>query len=209
MSLETARDALYPPKLVLDEFDWFTSDDHFGHARVAEARGFTSVQAMNGFLIKQWNSVVGPTDKVCNLGDLNLGSFLASLGLTRALNGIRFKAPGNHDRDSPAFDRGKAIDRFAPIYEDHGWTLLPGVFQGKIGEHDVLFSHYPYEGDSRTDRPDRWPELRPRDEGLPLIHGHVHGRWKTRGRMFNVGVDVNDWRPVHRTEIEAWLDTLA
>ena len=37
---------------------------------------------------------------------------------------------------------------------------------------------------------------RPADEGLVLLHGHVHGLWKTRGRMVNIGVDVRDYAPI-------------
>lgn len=28
------------------------------------------------------------------------------------------------------------------------------------------------------------------------FHGHVHSRWKVNGKKFNVGVDVNGYRPV-------------
>ena len=43
---------------------------------------------------------------------------------------------------------------------------------------------------------------------MPLIHGHVHGAWRTRGRMFNVGVDVNEFKPVNELEIALWLEDL-
>jgi calcineurin-like phosphoesterase family protein len=67
-------------------------------------------------------------------------------------------------------------------------------------------SHYPYEGDHFTD--DRFPELRPEDTGLPLLHGHVHKLWKFNGRQFNVGVDVNDFAPVSEHEVLAWSSTI-
>jgi calcineurin-like phosphoesterase family protein len=39
------------------------------------------------------------------------------------------------------------------------------------------------------------------DDGLPLICGHVHEAWRVRGRMLNVGVDVNDFTPVSQEQV--------
>lgn len=193
------------------EFDWVTSDTHFSHARIVELsrRPFSSVEQMNGEIIKRWNQVVKPDDKVLHTGDMSMGKFPESVALTSALNGCRFLIPGNHDRVSSVFDKGKSIERFAALYEQYGWTILPEVIGRVLAGRKILLSHYPYDGDSRPDRPDRHASVRPKDEGLPIVHGHVHTDFAVRGRQFNVGVDVRDFRPVHRSEIEAWLETLA
>jgi calcineurin-like phosphoesterase family protein len=43
--------------------------------------------------------------------------------------------------------------------------------------------------------------MRPVDNGLPLIHGHVHNSWKVNGRQINVGVDVWDFTPVSEADL--------
>ena len=71
----------------------------------------------------------------------------------------------------------------------------------------VKMSHYPYIGDSHG--ADRHADMRPDARGnRPLIHGHVHTEWQTRDNMFNVGVDVNDFKPVPEDELVAWMETL-
>lgn len=191
----------------MDSFDWVTSDTHFEHARIIELsnRPFTSTEEMNETMIERWNEVVGSDDTVIHTGDLSMGSLPKSLALTERLNGHRFLIPGNHDRVSRAFDRGKSIERFTSVYEAAGWTILPEVIEMTVADRPVLLSHYPYDGDSRPDRPDRHAHIRAQDTGLPIIHGHVHGEWAVRGRQFNVGVDIHNFRPVHRTVIEEWL----
>ncbi len=54
--------------------------------------------------------------------------------------------------------------------------------------------HFPYRGDSHAS--DRFVEHRPVETGGWLIHGHVHDTWLQSDWMINVGVDVNDYRPV-------------
>ena len=54
----------------------------------------------------------------------------------------------------------------------------------------MLLSHFPYRGDHYED--DRYEAYRLRDEGLPLLCGHVHHEWKFSGNQRNVGVDVNE-----------------
>lgn len=44
--------------------------------------------------------------------------------------------------------------------------------------------------------------FRPEDDGMWLLHGHIHEKRKTKGRMINVGVDVWDFYPTPITEIE-------
>lgn len=69
----------------------------------------------------------------------------------------------------------------------------------------VRFSHFPYAGDSHD--ADRYTELRPEGRG-PLVHGHVHTEWQTNGEQFNVGVDVNDYKPVSEETLIDWVRSL-
>ena len=71
-----------------------------------------------------------PADVVLHLGDVALGPIAESLPLTAQLHGRKFLVPGNHDRVSPATQSRRAIERFAPLYEQAGWIMLPEIIQG-------------------------------------------------------------------------------
>lgn len=199
---------------------WFTSDTHFGHARILELsnRPFETVEQHDAALIRAINERVRPTDTLIHLGDLAMGPFMDSIALTTQLHGRRFLVPGNHDRVSQAYERGRQIDRWRPVYEDAGWEILPESVVLDIAAAEptfytpddyaaatnpVLLSHYPYTGD-HTDT-DRYQHLRPKDTGLPLLHGHIHQERFIDGRMFNVGVDVHQYLPVSAYQVLNWL----
>lgn len=182
---------------------WFTSDTHFGHARIIELcnRPFESVEHMNESMIENFNALVGPQDLVYHLGDVAMGTLADSLPLVGRLNGHKFLVPGNHDRvfseNKPAY-----IERFLPEYQK--------VFSGVRSEYICLrppgaelidLCHFPFEGDSHEE--DRYSHRRPPNDGQWLLHGHVHDEWKINGRQINVGVDVWDFRPVNLDEILA------
>lgn len=193
-----------------DVVDFVTSDHHFGHARISELAGrpFASVEEMNVLMIERWNAIVGPDDVVLHLGDLALGPTDDSVGLTVQLNGHRLLVPGNHDRVSSATQSKRAIERFRPLYEQAGWTVLPELLVGTRNALQLLASHYPYSGD--TTGPDRHVKHRPADEGIPLIHGHTHehGFGAHGTHEFHVGVDAFDFAPIPFAVVDAWLETL-
>lgn len=155
------------------------------------------------------------------LGDIALGKLEESLMCLSLIECPMVLYPGNHDRFSLAYQRkgdrmGKVREaalRYAEVANDA--TVLLEQMNNRSeflapfiapNGWPVKMSHYPYTGDSHG--PDRHADLRPRDEGSALIHGHVHTEWKHNGRMFNVGVDVNDFKPVSEEEILEWLATL-
>lgn len=186
---------------------FFTSDTHFGHERILSLcnRPFDSVEEMNEQMIQRWNSVVKPSDEVYHLGDVALGKIAESLPLVGRLNGYKILVPGNHDRIFSG-EKEKQRLRFGPEYDKVFQYTLPESFRTSLGGFDVMLSHFPYVGDSHG--ADRHADKRPEDNGLPLIHGHVHNEWKTNGRMLNVGVDVWEFRPVAEDEAVDWLKSL-
>lgn len=197
------------PAFDFDQVDFVTSDTHFSHARIIELadRPFTSVDEMDTELIRRWNETVAPDDIVLHLGDLALGPIAESLPLTAQLHGRRFIVPGNHDRVSPATQTNRAIERFTPLYEAAGWSVLPEVVSGMRAESSLLASHYPYSGDTQDE--DRHPAHRPVDRGLPLLHGHTHDRENgPAGHQFHVGVDAFGFAPIPMTLVDAWLEDL-
>jgi calcineurin-like phosphoesterase family protein len=186
---------------------FFTSDTHFGHQRIIELcnRPFDSVDEMNEVMIERWNETVSPGDTVYHLGDVALGKIAESLPLVGRLNGHKILVPGNHDRIFSG-EKEKQRIRFLPEYSKVFQGIRPESLSKRLGGFDVMLSHFPYVGDSHG--ADRHADKRPKDEGLPIIHGHVHDEWAENGRMFNAGVDVRDFRPVHEDVVIDWLKSL-
>ena len=187
---------------------FFTSDTHFGHQRIIELcnRPFSSVEEMNEVMIERWNTVVKPDDVVIHLGDVALGKIAETLPLIGRLNGYKVLVPGNHDRVFSG-EKPRIRERFTPEYLKVFQKIQKEtVWVSKDDKPYALASHFPYSGDSTGI--DRHADKRPLDNGLPLIHGHVHDSWKHNGRMFNVGVDVNNFFPVSEDEIVDWISGL-
>lgn len=122
--------------------------------------------------------------------------------------------------------RPARLDRWRRRYLDAGFAgivdgsavrrtgaLVTLPLRDRLGNRvtTIGVNHFPDAGESNSDRPDRYAEYRPRAVSrrlLPatvpatppaydwLVHGHVHGAWRTRGRRINVGVDVWDFAPV-------------
>lgn len=186
---------------------FLTSDTHFGHANIIRLsnRPFDSVEQMNEAMVENWNAVVGNEDAVFHLGDAVMGKFEENVKILGRLNGIKFLVPGNHDRVS-SVEKEARRERFRPFYEDNGFIILDEHYVLNFGGIDFNISHYPYEGDSHDQ--DRHVDLRPVRDGKPLLHGHVHEKWRTRGDMFNVGVDVNDFTPVSEDVVVEWARSL-
>ena len=188
---------------------WFTSDQHFGHRKLAPLRGFCDLDAMHAALIARHNAVVADGDDVYHLGDFALDDRLVPWML-RELRGRHHLVSGNHDRCHPCHARHLSATRgyvnagFVDVYERLVLDVDP------LGK--VLLSHLPYVGD-RTDE-ERLPDMRPPPgEERCLLHGHVHDRWRVRwetlaGRkraMINVGVDQWELAPVSAASLATVL----
>lgn len=79
------------------------ADTHFGHKGICEflrangekERPWDNVEEMDEALIKNWNSVVTPKDKVYHLGDVVINR--RALKTLERLNGEKVLIKGNHD----------------------------------------------------------------------------------------------------------------
>lgn len=200
---------------------FFTSDTHFGHANIIRLsnRPFADVDEMDETMISNFNEQAGPEDTIFHLGDACMGKLVLSLQCIARINARVVLIPGNHDRTSASnwkkFRKPSNFQRFYNMYQE----VFENVYMEREGKRSewiapiypapnwpIKMSHYPYTGDSHGE--ERYRELRPRDEGGPLIHGHVHEQWKFNGRMFNVGVDRNDFRLVTQDEVLDWAGSL-
>lgn len=186
---------------------WFTSDHHFGHQNIIRYadRPFSSVAEMNEAMIERHNALVRPDDVVFHLGDLAMGVFSESIKCAAALNGRKLLIPGNHEKLAPFWSQKKEK---RAAYEEAGYTIvaLQRTFMDDDGEPLFDMCHFPFYGDHGDVI--RYQALRPKFKGLPLVHGHVHTDWHTREQMFNVGVDMNGFEPVHLDTILEWADSL-
>lgn len=196
----------------------YTSDIHFGHVNIlsycADRRRYlgldetADVTDMNEALVGLWNDQVRTSDTVYILGDLCMGKVAETLAYVERLNGHKVLVPGNHDRMHPIMFKSEAkTAEWEGRYSDAGLDVLDiGPHAWEIGGREVCISHFPYEGDHTEDP--RYLSWRPADDGLPLVHGHVHDLWQTNGRQYNVGIDA--WGGVFRTpeDISSWLNEL-
>lgn len=188
---------------------FFTSDSHYGHARIIELAGrpFKDVQEMNEELVRRWNETVSPKDTVFHLGDVALGPIRDSLEYIRRLNGDIRLIIGNHDRN---FRLGKRSGGLEPEewdaeYVSYGFKAISPASAFVSDGVGFMLSHFPYDGDSHGE--DRHAAARLPDKGYPLIHGHTHSTgdplsFSAKGtRQIHVGVDAWDYRPVSEAEV--------
>jgi calcineurin-like phosphoesterase family protein len=184
---------------------WFTSDLHFGHANIIRYSGrpFVDVDEMHEVLTDRWNTNVQPDDTVWVLGDVALGRLDDVLPLVATLNGRKHLLAGNHDRCWAG--HGSRSDGWTERYLQAGFAEVhQGEARVPVCGRSMLACHFPYRGDSHDH--DRYVEQRPVDTGEWLLHGHVHERWRQRGRMINVGVDAWNQQPVSEHELNALIE---
>jgi calcineurin-like phosphoesterase family protein len=163
---------------------WLTADWHLGEDRFElMGRPFTTRDEHIETLIQNHNALVAPTDRVIMVGDVCYQKTPEFLPLVARFNGVKTLIRGNHDR---VF----TDEQLAPYFD----TV---VEEGKGINVDVdgipcYVTHYPTEG--VFDR-------------FNLV-GHIHAAWKYQLNMFNVGVDVNSYRPVALDRIRFHFDAI-
>lgn len=207
---------------------WFTSDLHIGHRAVAYTRRYGAwpedrslvtpedVEWHDALLAGCWDSVVKPDDVVWGLGDLiaNPKSLPAALEWIKARPGRKHWVLGNHDPAHPMHSEShKWENQYRDAFESVGIVRKRYVPLPDGGRQSVLLSHFPYRGDS-DGKEDRCTQWRLPNEGLPVLHGHVHSKEKVIGAIYSptpgkidralqihVGVDAWDFGPVSLEEV--------
>jgi calcineurin-like phosphoesterase family protein len=183
---------------------FFISDTHFGHTNAWQKfkredgtplRPFKSTEEMDETMINNWNSVVGPKDRVYHLGDFCMAR--KNLSVFQRLQGRICLVLGNHDPWKRA-----DYDKYAPnIDVFQGAKMLP-----KLG---WVCTHIPVYGDMlghpRGDENARW---------VCNIHGHLHYKKVMEPEMFpyraglpderyfNVSVECIDYTPIAIEELK-------
>jgi len=158
---------------------FFTSDTHFNHTKIIGYcnRPFKNVKEMDKKLVRNWNDRVKKEDTVFFLGDFNFktgqGEGKDAKYWIDKLNGNIIFIRGNHDSKNNGLN---AVIEYLVIH---------------YGGQNIFMCHDPQDYN---------PEYK-----LNLC-GHVHEKWlirKTKDHVitYNVGVDMNGFRPVSINEI--------
>jgi calcineurin-like phosphoesterase family protein len=165
---------------------WVIADTHFGHAGVCrfmapngidKLRPWDDTQEMDEAMIQNWNSVVGPSDRVYHLGDVAINR--KALHVLSRLNGRMVLVKGNHD----IF----ALKDYLPYFDDIRAYVVKKTEEGG----KLILSHIPIHEESLG----RW--------GLN-IHGHLHAhkvmqaknRFKEDKRYVCVSVEQTSYFPL-------------
>lgn len=146
---------------------YYIADLHFFHGALnhkMDKRGFESAEAMNEYMLDQWNRRVGKNDEVVILGDLSWGKPKETNDLLEKLQGRLYLIEGNHDRflKNKEFNAGRFV--WIKPYEEL-----------RDNNRKVILCHYPimcYNGQYQLDK-----EGRPR---AYMLYGHVHDTFDQR-----------------------------
>lgn len=144
------------------------SDPHFGHENIIKfcKRPFNSVEEMNEGIIKRWNSVVNPEDRIYVTGDIAMSKkFIPLIG---QCNGHKILIKGNHD----IFE----LKAYIPYFED---------IRAYMVEDNILISHFPV-----------LLGLNIAGRFLGNIHGHTHEKNVPDPRYFNISCENLDYYPI-------------
>ena len=157
---------------------YFTADWHLDHANILffeKERPFKNIAKMNTGLIQRHNEVVKENDVVWHLGDFSLRgpeNWSMIRGWVHKLNGTHHLVLGNHDKLNPF------LYLECGFLTVHTWFSINGLNMC----HDPAWSI--------VDKKAWW------------LTAHVHSLFQTRKNCINVGVDVNNYRPISIEAIE-------
>jgi len=162
---------------------FFTADHHFSMPRILITckRPFNSIEEHDEALIKLWNDIVKPDDKVYYLGDLTLkGARVANVIINRLHGQIHFLVDYDHHDKHWAninlYNYSRITFYDIPI-------MLKGFY-----EKPIILSHFPYTTWNRS------------HYGSLHFHGHSHGMLPKIPNRLDVGVDnayklLGEYRP--------------
>lgn len=140
---------------------YYISDCHFWHKTVLDKmdkRGFETVEEMNDYMIRQWNSKVRKNDDVVILGDFSWGNAQQTMDILHQLKGRKYLIRGNHDLYLKDKDFDQSLFVWIKDYEEL-----------RDNRRKVVLSHYPivcYNRQYRLDetgQPSTW-----------MLYGHIH-----------------------------------
>lgn len=167
---------------------WFTADYHHAHPKIVDiCNRPTTREEHEEWLIREvHNKWVQRKHVVYFLGDLSFANRVNTEKFINRLNGEKFMILGNHDKSAAG------LPQFTQITQIKDYTFS----QFGLNIHIVL-AHYPLASWNR------------KPHGAWHLYGHVHGRFKSPGLAFDVGIDNSEihqfpgggWRPINLYEV--------
>lgn len=173
---------------------YFTSDLHFHHKNVIRYcnRPFKDVDDMNSQLCTNWNNVVNKADTVYIIGDVFFCDVDKAVNIISNLNGYKKLILGNHDK---IIKNQKVLHKY--------FDILPPLHETKFKISDQLYSitmcHYPMYSWNCS------------HYGSFMLHGHIHSKTPINfegRRIYDVGVDANNYAPVSLDSIISTLSSI-
>ena len=143
---------------------FYIADLHFFHENLIKSldnRAFESVEAMNSYMIEQWNSVVRKNDEVVILGDFSGAKWDKTAPIVKELKGKKYLVTGNHDK----FVKDKSFD--PSLFKWVGPYL-----ELKDNNRKVILCHYPimcYNGQYNFSKAG--------NSKTYMLYGHVHNSY--------------------------------
>lgn len=162
--------------------NWISSDFHLGHANIAGPscsnwekgyRNFTSLDEMNYTIIDNLNSMIMPEDTLYFLGDFAFYHDKGTIPWFRSQIRCRniHLLFGNHD--------GRLRKRYRDCF-----TTTQDLLEISLNKNRITLCHFPILV---------WDK---KHYGALHMHGHCHGNLEVSfGRMMDVGVDTNNFKP--------------
>lgn len=173
---------------------YFTSDLHLGHINIIKycSRPFSSVEEMDGELIKRWNSVVTKKDTVYILGDFAFyKDQQKTINVINKLNRAEMHLIlGNHDKHMKAHVKEKftSCGSYKEIYVADSEAYNQRQF--------IVLMHYAMRTFNKS------------GHSAFQLFGHSHGTLPGNSQQLDVGVDCWDYTPCSYEQIKEKLKTL-
>ena len=158
---------------------YYISDTHIFCSRVKRNttlpifryRGFSDVDQMNAYMIRQWNAKISQVDEVFLVGDFSDGTAAQTTQILKQLAGKKYLIIGEYDRFlmDPSFN--------------------PSLF-GWIRDYAEI------EDESRTVNLFHYPTICYHDShgGSYLLYGHIHDDIYSQGVIERAEEDVKNFR---------------
>lgn len=159
---------------------WFTSDWHLGHYNIIKScnRPFKTVEEMDKIIIDNCFELIKSNDTLYFLGDMSMKRYIFEKTIDLFIkNKINLIfIKGNHD-----------VIRNYYRYEMMLETSINGQY--------ITMCHYPMISWNKS------------HYGSWLLYGHTHnGNIPLNGKMMNVGIDKNNFKPINFDQIKEYMD---
>lgn len=177
---------------------FFTSDTHFQHKNIIKYcnRPFQTVAEMDMQMIENWNTLVKPDDIVFHAGDFCFGSKKSWNHILDSLNGKKYLAAGNHDKNI-------VTAKFVDIQQIFNIRIIGDNEMSSDGQR-ITICHYPMLSWHQSHR------------GAWQLFGHVHGNLINDGfeypskltpNQMDIGVDTNNYFPYSYDYVKTVITT--